>query len=137
GAVDDRPVDEGGDLVGLLTGVVEAGAGPWHALRAIQVDDLRAGAVGIEEGVAYGHRDVERLGRAGVLGQVEVMIQELTETVNHGGQEAAFENVLFLGDDGVADGAGAGPGRGTDDGGRDAVGVGGRRVPQQGDVCAA
>src|SRR5262249_1855558 len=117
GAVDHRAVDEGGDDVDLLTRVLRAGAGGRGVDGAGGEGDLGAGAGGVEEGVALGHGDVEGHGRAAAGRQVDVVVEELAPAVDHRRQQARADDALLgrLGDEDVADHAGAGPG-GTADG---------------------
>src|SRR5262249_35941098 len=63
----------------------------------------------------------------------------LAPAVYHRGHQAVVENSVGgrLGDDAVADGTGAGPGRAADDGGGDPVGVRSRCIAEQGGVGAA
>src|SRR5262249_55214294 len=95
-----------------------------------------AGVVGVEGRVARGYGDVERLGRAGAAGQVEVVVEELAPDVEVRGEVAVVVRVGGgVGGQGIADGAGAGAvGAGR---GRHAVGVGGGGDAEQGLVRAA
>jgi hypothetical protein len=101
------------------------------------MDDLGARVVRIvKERIAGRNRDIERLGAGGC--QVEIVIDELTPRVDHGGHQAVADDVLIaLIGDRVADFAGAGPGRIADDGRGDAVVVGSRTDAEQRDVGAA
>src|SRR5262249_16743179 len=85
------------------------------------------GVVGIEPGVALGHRDVVGFGGAGRR-QVEVVVDELAPAVDEVGEIEGVEHILGLGVEGVADVAGAGA-VGAAEGGN-AVAVGGGREAQ-------
>src|SRR5581483_11818573 len=101
--------EPGGDAVDLLARVRGARGGV--VVRAIQGNDLRAGAEGIEFGVVRRDVDVEAFGGRRGNGQVKVMVDELAPGVNERGHHAVVGgSVRGLIGENVADGAGIGPG---------------------------
>src|SRR5205823_4623389 len=91
GAVDHRPVEEGGDVVDLLARVAPARAGVGVELGTAEGDDLGTGVVGVEIGVAGRDGDVGalRLGALAGRGQVDVVVDELAPGVDPIGHETA------------------------------------------------
>jgi len=86
-AINDRAVEECRDLVELLARVGRTGSGGRIKLGPAEIDDLRAGRVGIELRVAGGDRDVERLLLVAdtVVGDAEVVVDELAPRVDECG----------------------------------------------------
>src|SRR5262249_38089398 len=120
-AVNLRTVEEGGDAVDLLARVAGTVAG-----RRVERGARGRNDPGRVEGVArLVGRDVERLATVG-RGEVEVVVEELAEHVGEVRQTLVIDGVDVLGrvvwvgliEEGVADGAGAGP-----------IGPGGRAHP--------
>src|SRR5438445_4399669 len=108
-AVDHRAVDPGGDGIGLLAGMVGAGAGSGVVLGAVEIDELGAGAGWIEKRIASGDSDIKWIGGRAVDGQIDVVIDELAPGIDECGEVAVVGGSVGVGGgDGVADGAGAG-----------------------------
>ena len=95
GAVDHRAVDPGGDLVDLLAWVGCARAGGGVVSRAGEVDDLRAGAGGIEVRVAGGDGNIglDGAGR-GRLGEIDVVVEELAPDIDIGRELAVAGGIV-------------------------------------------
>src|SRR5262245_29927336 len=128
GTVYLRAIQEGSQVVDLLPGIAGVRAGCRIELGTVHGDGRRASRFLVKEGVAGGHRNVERLGRVG-RDTSHVMVDELPPHITVIREVPAIGYVNRLGKELVAEQAGAGPvspGRGGN-----AVAVGGGLLADQ------